>query len=170
MTIIVKNFWHVLFSSPRQQILRSHSDDALPSPVILNGGKNALWKRREAAIWHKAKNLLLGWHLAVFLTTAADPSLAPWMTISVSCHYDDFFRRLSNAGKTVRMICAGARLFPKRAIKKWPAQASHFAKGTIIKSNLGRWEPIRYYFVTRDNLILSAWRASSDLVTGAPWI
>ena len=87
--------------------------DALPSPVILNGGKNALWKRREAAIWHKAKNLLLGWHLAVFLTTAADPSLAPWMTISVSCHYDDFFRRLSNAGKTVRMICAGARLFPK---------------------------------------------------------
>ena len=41
-------------------------------------------------------------------------------------------------------------------------------KGQIIKSNLGRWEPIRYYFVTRDNLILSAWRASSDLVTGAP--
>ncbi len=31
----------------------------------------------------------------------------------VSCHYDDFFRRLGNAGKTVRMICTGARLFPK---------------------------------------------------------
>ena len=170
MTIIVKNFRHVLFSSPRQRILRSHSGWRLTVPSHSELWGNALWEWQEAAIWHKAKNLLLGWHLAVFLTTAADPSLAPWMTISVSCHYDDFFRRLSNAGKTVRMICAGARLFPKRAIKKWPAQASHFAKGTIIKSNLGRWEPIRYYFVTRDNLILSAWRASSSLLTGAPWI
>ena len=88
-------------------------DGVLPFPVIQSFGKNVLWEKRESAIWHKAKNLLLGWHLAVFPTTAADPSLARWMTISVSCHYDDFFRHPGNAGKTVRMICAGARLFPK---------------------------------------------------------
>ena len=52
-----------------------HYDD-FHATVILNGNKNALWERREAATWHGVKNLWLGWHLAVFLTTAADPSLA----------------------------------------------------------------------------------------------
>ena len=86
---------------------------AFPLIVIQSFGKNTLRERWKPAMCHKAKNLLLGWHLAVFLTTAADPSLARWMTISVSCHYDDFFRHPGNAGKTVRMICTGARLFPK---------------------------------------------------------
>ena len=31
------------------------------------GGKNALWKKREMAIWHRVKNLLLGWRLIGFL-------------------------------------------------------------------------------------------------------
>ena len=34
-----------------------------PQIVILNGGKNALWERRETGQWHGVKNLLLGWHL-----------------------------------------------------------------------------------------------------------
>ena len=38
----------VLWSSlPWAQTLTFASDDALPSGVILNGGENALWKRRE---------------------------------------------------------------------------------------------------------------------------
>ena len=53
---------------------------ALLSPVILNGRKNAIWEGREAAIWHGVKNLLLGWHLTVFLTTVIDPSHSFRMT------------------------------------------------------------------------------------------
>ena len=33
--------------SALQQIILTAQDDAVPSSVILNGGKNALWKRRE---------------------------------------------------------------------------------------------------------------------------
>lgn len=33
--------------SALQQIILTAQDDALPSSVILNGGENALWKRRE---------------------------------------------------------------------------------------------------------------------------
>jgi len=45
-----------------------------PKIVIQNGGKNALWESRETGQWHKVKNLLPGWHLTAFLTTAADSS------------------------------------------------------------------------------------------------
>ena len=38
--------------------------DALPSPVILNGRKNAVWERRETEQWHRVKNLLRWWRLA----------------------------------------------------------------------------------------------------------
>ena len=44
--------------------------------VILNGRKNALWEKREAATWHRVKNLWLWWHLTTFLTTVTDPSLS----------------------------------------------------------------------------------------------
>ena len=54
----------------------------LSSVVILNGGKNALWERRETGQWHGVKNLLLGWHLTVFLTTVIDPSHSFRMTPS----------------------------------------------------------------------------------------
>ena len=54
--------------------------DALPSPVILNGRKNAVWERRETEQWHRVKNLLLGWRLTVFLTTVIDPSRSFRMT------------------------------------------------------------------------------------------
>ncbi len=43
-----------------------HYDD-FHATVILNGDKNALWERREAATWHGVKNLLLGWHLSRIL-------------------------------------------------------------------------------------------------------
>ena len=33
-------------------------NDVLPFPVILNGGKNALWEGRETGQWHRVKNLL----------------------------------------------------------------------------------------------------------------
>lgn len=36
-----------MLSAPQQQIILTVQDDALPSSVILNGGENALWKRRE---------------------------------------------------------------------------------------------------------------------------
>lgn len=36
-----------MLSAPRQQIILTVQDDVSPSPVILNGGKNVLWKRRE---------------------------------------------------------------------------------------------------------------------------
>ena len=44
--------------------------------VILNGCKNALWKKRETGWWHRVKNLWLWWHLTAFLTTVTDPSLS----------------------------------------------------------------------------------------------
>ena len=34
-----------------------------PPIVILNGGKNALWERRETTTWQRVKNLLPGWRL-----------------------------------------------------------------------------------------------------------
>ena len=43
-----------------------HYDD-FHATVILNGNKNALWERREAATWHGVKNLWLGWHLSRIL-------------------------------------------------------------------------------------------------------
>ena len=33
-------------------------NDALPSAVILNGGKHALWERRKTGWRHRVKNLL----------------------------------------------------------------------------------------------------------------
>ena len=79
---------------------------AFPLIVIQSFGKNTLREKWKPAMCHKAKNLLLEWRLTVFLTTAADPFLAHWMMSYRFPHH-------SNAGKTVRMICAGARLFPK---------------------------------------------------------
>ena len=61
-----------------------------PKIVIQNGGKNALWESRETAMWHRVKNLWLGWHLTVFLTTVIDPSLPLRMTPNVLRHYDTF--------------------------------------------------------------------------------
>ena len=63
------------------------SDDALPSFVILNGGKNAVWKSRETGWWHGVKNLLHGRHLTAFPTTVTDPSHSFRMTINVFSHY-----------------------------------------------------------------------------------
>ena len=54
-----------------------------PKIVIQNGGKNALWERRETGQWHRVKNLLRWWRLTVFLTTGIDSSLALWMTLNV---------------------------------------------------------------------------------------
>jgi len=51
-----------------------------PQIVIQNGGKNALWERRETGQWHRVKNLLRWWRLTVFLTTGIDSSLALRMT------------------------------------------------------------------------------------------
>ena len=55
-------------------------DNALSSPVILNGGKNALWENQETERWNEVKNLLLEWHLTAFLTMIIDSSLPLWMT------------------------------------------------------------------------------------------
>ena len=46
--------------SPRQQTFNHILDDDFPSAVILNGGKNALWEKRETEWWNRVKNLLLG--------------------------------------------------------------------------------------------------------------
>ena len=54
-----------------------------PKIVIQNGGKNALWERRETGQWYRVKNLLRWWRLTVFLTTGIDSSLALWMTLNV---------------------------------------------------------------------------------------
>ena len=54
-----------------------------PPIVILSGGKNALWEKREMEWWHGVKNLLHRWCLTVFLTTIADPSPPFRMTINV---------------------------------------------------------------------------------------
>ena len=51
-----------------------------PPIVILNGGKNVVWERRKTGQWHRVKNLSLGWHLTVFLTTVIDPSRSFRMT------------------------------------------------------------------------------------------
>ena len=48
----------------------------LSSVVILNGGKNAVQKKRETGQWHRVKNLWFWWHLTTFLTTVTDPSLS----------------------------------------------------------------------------------------------
>ena len=163
MTIIVKNFWHVLFSSPRQQILRCRFGWRLTVPSHSELWGNALWEWQEAAIWHKAKNLLLRWHLTVFLTTAADSFLAhEW--------YLTAFLTPAMRARPLEWFVPVPAYFLNKQTKNDLHRQAISLKGQIIKSNLGRWEPIRYYFVTRDNLILSAWRASSDLVTGAPWI
>ena len=55
-----------------------------PPIVILNGDKNAVWESRETERWHRVKNLLPGWHLTVFFTTAADSSHSLRITINVS--------------------------------------------------------------------------------------
>ena len=54
--------------------------------VILNGRKNALWEKREAAIGHKVKNLLLCWQFTNFLTTAASLRHRFGVTLIVSRH------------------------------------------------------------------------------------
>ena len=59
-----------------------------PQIVILNGGKNALWEKRETGQWHRVKNLLPGWRLTGFLTTAADPSHSFRMTFYGLLHHD----------------------------------------------------------------------------------
>ena len=41
-------------------------DDVLPTIVILNGGKNALWEKRETEQWIGVKNLCLWWRLTAF--------------------------------------------------------------------------------------------------------
>ena len=55
----------------------------LSSVVILNGGKNAVQKKRETGQWHRVKNLWFWWHLTVFLITVIDPSRSLRMTFNV---------------------------------------------------------------------------------------
>ena len=45
-------------SSSRQQAFVIAPGDTWPSAVILNGGKNALWEKRETERWNGVKNLL----------------------------------------------------------------------------------------------------------------
>ena len=47
------------FSSSQQQVFDIASGWRLSSIVILNGGKNALWEKRETATWQRVKNLWL---------------------------------------------------------------------------------------------------------------
>ena len=54
-----------------------------PKIVIQNGGKNAVWERRETGQWHRVKNLWFWWHLTAFLTTGTEPSHSLRMTINV---------------------------------------------------------------------------------------
>ena len=54
-----------------------------PPIVILNGGKNALWERREMAIWHRVKNLWLWWRLTVSLTMTPCRPLSFWQTFFI---------------------------------------------------------------------------------------
>ena len=54
-----------------------------PPIVILNGGKNTVWEKREMEWWHGVKNLLHRWRLTVFLITVTDPSRLFRMTINV---------------------------------------------------------------------------------------
>ena len=37
-----------------------------PKIVIQNGGKNAVWKRRETGQWHRVKNLWVWWYFTGF--------------------------------------------------------------------------------------------------------
>lgn len=55
--------------------------------VILNGGKHALWERRETERWIGVKNLLPGWRLTGFLTMGADPSHSFRMTFYGLLHH-----------------------------------------------------------------------------------
>ena len=64
-----------------------------PKIVIQNGGKNALWERRETGQWHRVKNLLRWWRLTVFLTTAADSSLALVLLSKSSKSLDHMLRK-----------------------------------------------------------------------------
>ncbi len=96
---------------------------------------------------------------------SADPSLARWMTISVSCHYDDFFRH-GNAKTDLEWFVAGSRLNKQT----WPAQANHhFAKGTNQQNRIWEGERSRrpiLFLSQRDNLILS--RRASSVGHGRP--
>ena len=58
-----------------------------PQIVILNGGKNALWERRETERWIGVKNLLPWWRLTGFLTTGTDPSHSFRMTFYGLLHH-----------------------------------------------------------------------------------
>ena len=74
--------------------------------VILNERKNALWEKREAATWHRVKNLWLWWHLTTFLTTVTDPSLSLqddvlWSSTSLR---GDAYRQ-SSFWTVARMLC-----------------------------------------------------------------
>ena len=55
-----------------------------PPIVILNGRKNAVWKKQKTGPWHGVKNLLLWWQLTACLTTGIDPSHPFRMTINIS--------------------------------------------------------------------------------------
>ena len=64
-----------------------------PKIVIQNGGKNAVWKRRETGQWHRVKNLLRWWRLTVFLTTGIDSSLALVLLSKSSKSLDHMLRK-----------------------------------------------------------------------------
>ena len=59
-----------------------------PQIVILNGGKHALWEKRETGWWGWVKNLLHWWRLTAFLTTDTDPSHSFRMTFYGLLHHD----------------------------------------------------------------------------------
>ena len=59
-----------------------------PQIVIQSGSKNAVWEWGKITTWHRAKNLLLWWHLTVFPTTVTDPSHSFRMTFYGLLHHD----------------------------------------------------------------------------------
>ena len=113
--------------------------DALPYPVIQNGGKNALWERQKTEQWHRVKNLLLWWQLIVFLTTVTDSSLALRMTFNVLCHYDALpYPVIQNGGKNT--------LWERRKTEQWHG----------VKNLLPWWESTNFLTMSVNNL-LSEW-------------
>ena len=87
-----------------------------PQIVILNGGKNALWERRETGQWHGVKNLFLWWRLTAFLTTDTDPSHSFRMTFYGLLHHSSkSFAGALNDALPYPVIQSGS----KNAVWEW---------------------------------------------------
>ena len=85
-----------------------------PQIVILNGGKNALWERRETERWIGVKNLLPWWRLIGFLTTGTDPSHSFRMTFYGLLHHgsepSSSLRVIPDRPPSERAVAHAARL------------------------------------------------------------